>query len=156
MLKNLAVLCTSLMMILSGSIAVASDGGGGKTKEIKSKASGTFVSTNFDFDHPDLSTPANYTNGEARSNAGQFTFQGVNEYTPDLNMKTCTVPGGAAKAGTEYTLVSDVGVLRFTDTGGSFVFQVNLRDGMPRFLHVPNAPFPVHLHRDRGCYWRHG
>jgi hypothetical protein len=114
-MKKLVALYVGLMMILIGSIAVAHDGGGGETKVIKSKESGTFVSANFDFDHPDLSTPAVYINGEGIGSAGKFTGQGVDELAPDG--KTCTVPGGVANAGTESTLVSDVGVSRFTETG---------------------------------------
>src|SRR5258708_663999 len=108
MLKNLVGLCVCLMMITIGSIAMAHDGGGGETKVIKSEASGTFVSTNFDPDHANLSTPAAYINGAGISNAGKFTTQGVDELAPDG--KTCTVPGGGAGAGTEFTLVGDVAV----------------------------------------------
>src|SRR5437870_3661214 len=108
MLKNLVGLCVCLMMIISGSIAMAHDGGGGRTKIIKSEASGTFVSANFDPDHADLSTPAGYINIEGKSNAGKFTTQAVTEFAPDR--KTCTVPGGGAGTGTEFTLVGDAAV----------------------------------------------
>src|ERR1700692_1009291 len=116
-MKKLVGLCVCLLMVISGSVATVYAGESGETKVLKSKESGGFVSTNFDFDHPDLSTPANYTNGEGIGDAGRFTSQGVNEYTPDLNMKTCTVPGGVAGAATEFTLVQDVGFNRFTETG---------------------------------------
>ena len=155
MLKNLVgLLCVCLMMIISGSIAMAHDGGGGKTKVIKSKGSGSFVSANFDFDHADLSTPATYINGEGISNAGKFTNQAVDEFAPDG--KTCTVPGGGAGAGTEFTNVADVVVFRFTATGDLLFLKDNFRHVVHRFIHVPNAPFPVHPHRDRDFYWWHG
>ena len=153
-MKKLVGLCVGLMMILIGSIAMAHDGGGGETKVIKSKESGSFVSANFDFDNPDLSSPANYINGEGIGNAGKFTNQAVDEFAPDG--KTCTVPGGVANAGTEFTLVADVGVYALYRDWRSFVFQVNFRHVVHRFIHVPNAAFPVHPHRDRDCYWWHG
>jgi hypothetical protein len=93
----------------------------GTTRIIKSKGSGTFVSANFDFDHSDLSTPASYINSEGISNAGKFTTQGVNEFAPDGH--TCTVPGGVAGAGTEFTLVGEVDVSRFTATGDLLFFK---------------------------------
>ena len=92
-MKKLVGLCVGLMMIV-GSVAVATPAQAGETKVIKSKESGSFVSANFDFDHADLSTPASYINGEGISNAGKFTDQAVNEFAPDG--KTCTVPGGVA------------------------------------------------------------
>jgi hypothetical protein len=142
MLKNLVALCVGLMMIISGSIAMAHDGGGGETKVLKSKESGSFVSTNFDFDHPDLSTPANYINSAGTGDVGQFTSQAVNEYTPDLNMKTCTVPGGVANAATEFTLVQDVGLDRFTETGDLLFFKSTSGTACQDFSTFPTPPFP--------------
>jgi hypothetical protein len=123
MLKKSVGLCVGLMMIISGSVAMAHDRGGGKTKEMKSEASGTFVSANFDFDHLDLSTPANQTEAEGIGSIGRFTNHGVNEYALDLNTKTCTVPGGVAGAGTALTLVQDVGVTRIKATGDFLFFK---------------------------------
>jgi hypothetical protein len=51
------------MMIIIGSTAVAHDGGGGKTKVIKVKFSGSTVDANFDFELADLSTPAGFGKG---------------------------------------------------------------------------------------------
>jgi hypothetical protein len=141
-MKKLVGLCVCLMMVISGSIATAHDGGSGETKDLKSKESGGFVSTNFDFDHPDLSTPANYVNGEGIGDAGQFTSQGVNEYTPDLNTKTCTVPGGVAGAATEFTLVQDVGFDRFTATGDFLFFKSTSGTACEDFSTFPMPPFP--------------
>ena len=100
---------------LNVAVAASAEDKPNKTKVIKSKESGTFASTNFDFDHSDLSTPANYRNGEGIGSAGKFTEQAVDELAPDG--KTCTVPGGATGAGTEFTLVGDVSVVRFEATG---------------------------------------
>ena len=55
-MKKLVGLCVGLMMIV-GSVAVAQDSAGGKTKVIKSHETASFVSANFDFDHADLSDP---------------------------------------------------------------------------------------------------
>jgi hypothetical protein len=112
-MKKLVGLCVGLMMIV-GSVAVAQDSAGGKTKVIKTHETATFVSANFDFDHADLSDPASYSNGEGTSNAGKFTDQAVIEFAPDGNK--CTVPGGVANAGTEFKLVGNVAVVRFTAT----------------------------------------
>jgi len=130
------------MMIIIASIAVAAPVEAGKTKVIKSKASGTFVSTNVDFDHPDLSTTANYTDGAGIGDAGKFTSRGSNEYAPDLNMKTCTIPGGVANAGTEFTLVEDVGVTRSTATGDLLFFRSTSGTACQDFSTFPTPPFP--------------
>jgi hypothetical protein len=66
-------------------------------------------------DHPDLSTPANYFDGEGIGNKGKFTVQGTNEFASDK--KTCTVPGGSTGAGMEFTLVGSIGISRFSATG---------------------------------------
>src|SRR5437879_4559419 len=110
-MKKLVVVCLGLVGF-GLLFAVTSPAEAGETKVIKSKESGSFVSANFDFDHADLSTPAANINGAGISNAGKFTNQFVDETAPDG--KTCTVPGGATGAGTEFTLVGDVGVMRFT------------------------------------------
>jgi hypothetical protein len=143
MLRNLVGLCVCLMMIISGSVAMAQDSPGGKTKIIKSKASGAFVSANFDFDHPDLSTPAGYINGEGISNAGKFTNQAVDEFAPDG--KTCTVPDGGAGAGTEFTLVADVSVFRFTATGDLLFLKSTSGTSCTDVSTFPTPPFPFIL-----------
>jgi hypothetical protein len=143
MLKNLVGLCVCLMMIIIGSIAVAQDSAGGKTKVIKSKGSGSSISANFDFDHPDLSTPANYVNGEGISNAGKFTNQAVDEFAPDG--KTCTVPGGGAGAGTEFTLVADASVFRFTATGDLLFLKSTSGTSCTDLSTFPTPPFPFIL-----------
>jgi hypothetical protein len=140
MLRNLVVLCVGLTMIVVGSIAVAMTAEAGETKVIKSKESGSFVAANFDFDHPDLSTPASYTNGEGTGDAGKFTAQGVDELAPDGN--PCTVPGGLTDAGNESTLVGDVGVSRFTATGDLLFFKSTSGTECADFSTFPTPPFP--------------
>jgi hypothetical protein len=88
--RNFLVACVGLVAF-GFLFAVAAPAEAGKTKEIKSTASGTFVTSFFDFDHPDLSTPAAYINLEGMGNAGKFTVQAVDELAPDGH--TCTVPG---------------------------------------------------------------
>jgi hypothetical protein len=117
------------MMFIIGSIAVATPAQAGETKVLKSKESRSFVSTNSDFDHPDLSTSANYINGEGTSNAGRFTFQLVNEFAPDK--KSCTLPGGVAGAGTERSW-ERLG-LRALPRRVTFRFSGNLRHGVSGF-----------------------
>jgi hypothetical protein len=141
--KKLVVLCVSLMMIIVGSVAVAQDSAGRKTKVIKSTESGSFVSANFDFDHSDLSTPAAYVTGEGIGNAGKFTAQNVDELAPDG--KTCTLPGGATGAGTEYTLVGDVAVTRFTATGDLLFYKSTSGTECADFSTFPTPPFPFIL-----------
>ena len=136
--KKLIVACLGLVAFWFLVVAPAE---AGEAKVIKSKASGSFVSANFDFDHPDLSTPANSTNGVGRSNAGQITSQGANEYTPDLNMKTCTVPGGTPNAGTEYKLVQDVDVSRF-ENGDLLFLKSTSGTACQDFSTFPSPPFP--------------
>jgi hypothetical protein len=126
----------------------------GETKTIKSTASGSFVSTNFDFDHPDLRSPATSSNAAGIGNAGKFTLQAVLEFAPDGN--PCTVPGRPANAGSEFKLVGEDGVSRFTATGDLLFFKGSLSTLCEDFSTFPNSPFPVHRSRDRGCYWRHG
>jgi hypothetical protein len=143
MLKNLVGLCVCLMMIISGSGAMAQDSAGGKTKIIKSKGSGSAVAANFDFDHADLSTPASYINGGGISNAGKFTNQAVDEFAPDG--KTCTVPGGGTGAGTEFTLVGDVSVFRFTATGDLLFLKSTSGTSCTDVSTFPTPPFPFIL-----------
>jgi hypothetical protein len=120
--------------------AVAAPAGGrGETKVIKSKSSGTFVSANFDFDNPNLSNPASYINGEGTGTViGKFTNQGVNEVAPDGHH--CTVLGGVANAGTEFTLVGAVYVLRITDTGDLLFFKDDSLTFCQDFT-TPTLPF---------------
>jgi hypothetical protein len=138
-IKKLVGLCVALMMVIIGSIAVATPAQAGKTK-IKSTESGSFVSTNFDFDHVDLSSPASYVNGEGISSAGKFTSQSVNEVAPD--QKTCTVPGGVANAATEFTFVKEVGVSRSTATGDLLFFTITSGTECVDFSTFPTPPFP--------------
>src|ERR1700735_906789 len=122
MLKKSIGICVGLMMIIVGSVAGAAPEHPSNTKEIRGRFSGSFVSTNFDFDHPDLSTPANYLNYEGVANfVGKTTSQGVNEFAPDG--KTCTVPGGTTGAATEFALVVDLTVSRSKATGDLLFFK---------------------------------
>src|SRR5260370_34314433 len=108
-MKKLVVVCAG--GVAFGFLVVTpSEAGETETKVVRSKASATFVSENFDFDNPNLKDPANYHNGAGISNAGKFPFQAVAEFAPDKH--TCTVPGGGANAGTEFALVADVQVSR--------------------------------------------
>src|ERR1700730_6037492 len=131
-MKELVGLCVGLMMTITGSIAVQNaEAGETETKVIKSEASGLFVSTNYDFDHLDLSTPANQVEAEGKGTIiGRFTAHGVNEFAQDLKVKNCTVPGGLPGAGTPLTLVKDV---RYAHYRRLFVFQVNLRHEVSGF-----------------------
>ena len=69
--KRLIGACV-VLLVTFGLCNVVAQAGGNEDgiRDIRSTETGTFVSTNFDFDHSDLSTPANYVNGEGNSNAG--------------------------------------------------------------------------------------
>ena len=138
-MKKLVGLCVGLMMIV-GSVAVATPAQAGETKVIKFKESGSIVSANFDFDHTDLSTPASYINGGGLSEAGKFTSSGVDEVAPDG--KTCTVPGRVAGAGTEFTLAGDVALFRFTKTGDLLFLKSTSETLCEDFSTFPTPPFP--------------
>jgi hypothetical protein len=141
MKKLVGLYDVGLIMIIVGSIAVATSAQAGETKVIKSKASGTFVATNLDFDHVNLSTPAEYINSAGIGNVlGKFTVQGVNEFAPDGH--SCTVPGGVAGAGTEFTLVDDVDVLRITATGDLLFFKGTSATVCQDLSTFPTPPFP--------------
>ena len=139
-MKKLVGLCVVGLMMIVGSVAVAQDSAGGKTKVIKSKESGSFVSANFDFDHADPNHQTVYINGEGISNAGKFTAQNVDEFAPDG--KTCTVPGGAGADRKEFTLVGDVGVTRFTATGDLCFFKSTSGTSCTDLSTLPTPPFP--------------
>ena len=86
------------------------------TTKSTSTFSSSFVSTNFDFDHADLSTPASYFNGGGTNTVyGAFTVQSSSESAADG--KPCTLPGGVTNAGTEYAVVGDIGVSRNNKSG---------------------------------------
>jgi hypothetical protein len=121
-------------------VAAPAEAGETETKVIKSKASATFVSANFDFDNPNLKDPANYHNGAGISSAGKFTFQAVAEFAPDKH--TCTLPGGVAGAGTEFALVADVQVSRFTATGDLLFTKGTSATLCEDFSTSPTPPFP--------------
>jgi hypothetical protein len=143
-MKKLVVACLGLVGLgLLFAVVAPVEAGETETKVIKSKGSGSFVSANFDFDHPDLSTPADYINGEGISNAGKFTNQAVDEFAPDG--KTCTVPGGGAGAGTEFTLVADVSVFRFTATGDLLFLKSTSGTSCTDVSRFPTPPFPFIL-----------
>jgi hypothetical protein len=139
-MKKLVVVCAGLVAF---GFLVVTYSEAGETKVIKSKESGSFVAANFDFDHADLSTPADYINGAGISNAGKFTAQNTDEFAPDG--KTCTVPGGTAGAGTEFTLVGDVAVQRFTATGDLLFFKSTSGTSCTDFSTLPTPPFPFVL-----------
>jgi hypothetical protein len=141
-MKKSLGLCVGLMMIISGSVAMAHDRGGGETKVIKVKFSGTTVDANFDFEHADLSTPAGYFHGEGTSNAGKFSIQGIDELAPASDKKTCTVPGGVAGAGTPFTFVGDISVVRFTATGDLLFGKGTSGTACVDFSTFPAPPFP--------------
>lgn len=134
-MKKLVVVCAGLVAF--GFLLVALSEAG-ETKVIKFKGSGSFVSANFDFDHANLSTPASYINGAGISDAGKFTDSGVDELAPDG--KTCTVPGGVAGKGTEFTLVVDVAIFRFTKSGDLLFFKVTSETACQDFS-APSFPF---------------
>jgi hypothetical protein len=140
-MKKLVGLSVALTMIITGSIAVATNAEAGETetKIIKSKASGTFVSTNFDFDHPDLSTPSSYSNAAGNSDAGKFTFQAVLEFASKGT--PCTVPGRPANAGLEFKLAGEDGVSRFTESGDLLFFKGTTSKLCEDFSTFPTPPF---------------
>jgi hypothetical protein len=139
-MKELVVACLGLVAFWF-LFAVTAPADAAETKTIKSKESGTFVAAHFDFDHANLSTPASYINGEGIGNAGKFTSQAVDEGAPDG--KTCTVPGGAAGAGTEFTLAGDVAVTRFTATGDLLFFKSTSGTTCADLSTFPTPPFPL-------------
>ena len=142
-MKKLVVACLGLVGI-GLLFAGAAPAEAGETKVIKTKESGSFVAANFDFDHPDLSSPASYINGAGRDDpGGKFTAQNVDEFAPDG--KACTVPGGVAGKGTEFTLVGDVGVDRFTATGDLLFFKSTSGTLCQDFSTLPTPPFPFVL-----------
>jgi hypothetical protein len=69
-MKKLVVVCAG---VVAFGCLVVTHSEAGESKTIKSKESGTFVAANFDFDNPNLSSPADYINGEGIGNAGKFT-----------------------------------------------------------------------------------
>jgi hypothetical protein len=138
-MKKLVVACLGLVGFWF-LFAVTAPVQAGESKTIKSKESGTFVAANFDFDNPNLSSPADYINGEGIGNAGKFTSQAVDELAPDGHH--CTVPGGVANAGTEFTLVGDVGVTRFTATGDLLFFKSTSGTSCADLSTFPTPPFP--------------
>ena len=151
-MKKLVGLCLGLMMVIIESAAVATPAEAKTNKTIKSKASGSFVSANFDFDHADLSTPAFYVQGEGIGNAGKFTYQAVVEVAPDG--QPCTVPGRASGAGNEFTLLGRVEVLRDTATGDLlFLSSTPNADSIKLcadFSTSPTPPFPYVVTEETG------
>ena len=138
-IRKLVVVCVGLVACgLLFVVAVPAEAG--ETRVIKSKASGTFVTTLFDFDHTDLSTPAGYFNLEGNGSAGKFTVQGLDETT--LDGHTCTVPGGVTGAGIEVTLVGGVGVSRSTATGDLLFTKTTSGTECDDFSTFPTPPFP--------------
>ena len=91
---------------------------GGKSR---GQISGTLVSAAFDFDHPDLSTPANiatFTGSDSRF--GRISGQYLGEFVPDG--QTCTPPSGVAGTGTEFVLLTETGVVTRDKTGEQLFF----------------------------------
>jgi hypothetical protein len=64
----------------------------------------------------------------------------VDELAPDGHH--CTVPGGVANAGTEFTLVGDVGVTRFTATGDLLFFKSTSGTSCTDLSTFQTPPFP--------------
>jgi hypothetical protein len=138
-IKKLVGLCVGFLMMIIGSIALATPAQAVVTKVINSNGSGSFVSANFDFDHANLSTPAANIQSEGTSDAGPFTSHGVDEFAADKN--TCTVPGGVAGAGMESKLVGDVSVSRFTATGDLMFLKSTSGTECEDFSTFPTPPF---------------
>jgi hypothetical protein len=134
-----AIVVVLVIFGLHNAVAQAGDHEEG-IKDLRSTESGTFVSTNFDFDHADLSTPSNYVNGAGNSNAGKFSSQGVNEFKFGPNK--CTVPGGATDAGTELILVGSTTVTRFSAHGDLLFFKTTVATACQDFSTFPTPPFP--------------
>ena len=110
------------------------------TTKSTSTISSSFVSTNFDFDHADLSTPASYFNGGGTNTVyGAFTFQSSSESAADG--KPCTLPGGVTNAGTEYALVGDIGVSRNNKSGDLLFSSGTTGTTCFDFSTFPTPPF---------------
>jgi hypothetical protein len=87
-----------------------------KTVSFKSTASGTSTLVLFSFDTPNFTNLATQATGSGKFKpGGEFTIWDIGESAPDG--KNCTVPGGMANAGTESTLVGDIGVTRIEESG---------------------------------------
>jgi hypothetical protein len=138
-MKKLVVVCLGLV-VFGFYIAVAVPAEAGTTTS-KSTFSGSFVSDNFDFDNPALSSPASYGNtAGTNSISGGFTAQGNTELAPDGS--TCTVPGGVAEAGTEFALVGDVAVIRNNKSGDLLFAKGTSATECADFSTFPTPPFP--------------
>jgi hypothetical protein len=120
-------------------VAVPAEAG---TTTSKFTESGTSVSANFDFDKADLSSPAVYVNaaGTNTTSGVGFTVQGLSEVAPDGN--TCTVPGGATGAGTEYMLAGGVAVDRNNKTGDLLFSKPTSITECIDSSTFPTPPFP--------------
>jgi hypothetical protein len=140
------------MTVLFGLTAPAIAAGSGNPKLVKSRASGSFVSANFDFDHADLSTPAFYVQGEGIGNGGRFTYQAVVEVAPDR--KSCTIPGRTSGDGAEFALVGRTEVLRYTATGDLLFLSSRPNEDSIKlcadFSTFPAPPFPYVVTEETG------
>ncbi|MGB2887874.1 MAG: hypothetical protein WBC04_09270 [Candidatus Acidiferrales bacterium] len=108
------------------------------------EVSGTLVSATFDFDHADLSTPANvvtFTGSDPRF--GRVAGQYLGEFTPDG--LTCTPPGGVAGKGTEFILMAETGVVTRLKTGSQLFFTATSGKQCIDFSASPAPPFPFNL-----------
>jgi hypothetical protein len=133
------VVCLALV-VFGFYIAVASPAEAGTTTS-KSTASGSFVSDNFDFDDPTLSSPATYGNAAGTNTiSGGFTSQGNTELAPDGNK--CTLPGGVTGAGTEFALVGDLSVARDNKSGDLLFGKGTSETECIDFSTFPTPPFP--------------
>ena len=74
--KRLVGASLIVLFVLGPHVAVAQTTDN-PSKVLKSQASGAFVSTNFDFDHPDLSTPANYFDGKVSATRVSSRYRGL-------------------------------------------------------------------------------
>jgi hypothetical protein len=152
MFKERIVGCGLALVVVIGSMAMDTNAKDGRSGTIESRASGSFVTANFDFDQTDLSTPAFYVHGEGFANKSRFSYQAVVEVAPDN--KKCTVRGGTSEAGTEFSLVGRTEVLRFTATGDLLFFSS--RPGTDSvvlcadFSKFPTPPFPYIVDEETG------
>jgi hypothetical protein len=106
--------------------------------------SGTFVNANFDFDHADLSTPANVTTiTGSDSRFGKIVGQYLGEFV--LDGLTCTPPSGVAGEGTELTLVAETGVVTRLKTGDQLFFTATSGKQCVDSSASPRPPFPFSL-----------
>lgn len=131
----------SMVFVLTATLPVRA--GGARVIKSTGSFSGSAITGNFDFDHPDESTPAfSGTFAGKDSSFGKFTGQSVTEVTPDG--QPCTPPSGAAGTGTEFSFLYGGGgnVVIREDEGDLHFDKVTSFTQCVDFSSYPTPPFP--------------